>query len=197
MEWVPVLSALATQPTYPTYPLYCILKVHKYFSLLISLYIYKNSWNWLTRPRLRGWPQLAKIRQTSQWSKDSEISITVLQQTVQKSRQIEAGKNWTGFFLFFFFRDVSCRAKWWRRPTNSAAQSGWGSFEAAVSVLSWGCWRLPTRRSAYRLHSGRIFKILSKNMRNVCPLNPSLFVCLIWDCWRLPTCCSAQSSTLS
>ena len=115
------------------------------------------------------------------------------------SSKISSNRGWKKLNRIFpvIFRDVSCRAEWWRRPTNSAAQSGWGSFEAAVSVLSWGCWRLPTRRSAYRLHSGRIFKILSKNMRNVCPLNPSLFVCLIWDCWWLPTCCLVQSSTLS
>ena len=101
------------------------------------------------------------------------------------SSKISSNRGWKKLNRIFpvIFRDVSCRAEWWRRPTNSAAQSGWGSFEAAV--LSWGCWRLPTRRSAHSVHSGRIFKILSKNMRNFCTLNPSLFVCLIWAPLRL------------
>ena len=150
MEWVPVLSALATQPTYPTYPLYCTLtlKVHKYFSLLISLYIYKNSWNWLTRPRLRGWPQLAKIRQTSQWSKDFEISITVLQQTVQKSRQIEAGKNWTGFFLLFF---VMCLVE--PSDGDDRRTALHRAAEAPLRLLCWaeaaGGFPLAVRRTVY------------------------------------------------
>ena len=84
------------------------------------------------------------------------------------SSKISSNRGWKKLNRIFpvIFRDVSCRAEWWRRPTNSAAQSGWGSFEAAESV-SWGCWRLPTRRSAHSVHSGRIFKILSKNMRNI------------------------------
>ena len=105
MEWVPVLSALATLAnlSYISFILYFkSMYINTFPYLYHFTHIYKKSWNWLTRPRLRGWPQLAKIRQTSQWSKDFEISITVLQQTVQKSRQIEAGKNWTGFFLLIF-----------------------------------------------------------------------------------------------
>ena len=145
MEWVPVLSAFATQPTYPTYPLYCTLKVHKYFSLLI-LQIYKKivKLTYATKA-----PRLATVgKNTSNFTVIKRFRDFNHCPTTDSSK-ISSNRGWKKLnrIIPVIFRDVSCRAEWWRRPTNSAAQSGWGSFEAAV--LSWGCWRLPTRRSAH------------------------------------------------
>ena len=151
MEWVPVLSALATLAnlSYISFILYFkSMYINTFPYLPTSLYTYIQKIVKLTYATKA--PRLATVgKNTSNFTMIKRFRDFNHCPTTDSSK-ISSNRGWKKLNRIFpvNFRDVSCRAEWWRRPTNSAAQSGWGSFEAAESV-SWGCWRLPTRRSAH------------------------------------------------
>ena len=167
MEWVPVLSALATLAnlSYISFILYFKSMYINTFPYLYH-FIYKKivKLTYATKA-----PRLATVgKNTSNFTMIKRFRDFNHCPTTDSSK-ISSNRGWKKLNRIFpvIFRDVSCRAEWWRRPTNSAAQSGWGSFEAAESV-SWGCWRLPTRRSAHCTTMAGFIKF--------CPLN------LLFDC---------------